>query len=279
MLLSPVSSKIGGFSRLLALTLPTDVLVGIIRGIYVFTKTIHLISVRKKMKLIKLLPLLAMIAGSSFAASPESTVKASGCLAVNDMLENLNSRESCVSVDITRTLSEGRYLAVANLSNGNIYPVRMTLSDGVITARPDTDEIDKLNQQQAQKRREEQLQKKLDYYKAHPQKESEFDKAKMAHLNLTQYHSAACRAIGQKVWDSIHEDVSCLMIENAQPVSDNTQTGTAILRGPGASKFKLPVKFSVIQEDFIRVDADIAPAALAQLKAQIEAYKEKLNQH
>lgn len=229
------------------------------------------------MKLIKLLPLLAMIAGSSFAASPESTVKASGCLAVNDMLENLNSRESCVSVDITRTLSEGRYLAVANLSNGNIYPVRMTLSDGVITARPDTDEIDKLNQQQAQKRREEQLQNKLDYYKAHPQKESEFDKAKKAHLNLTQYHSAACRAIGQKVWDSIHEDVSCLMIENAQPVSDNTQTGTAILRGPGASKFKLPVKFSVIQKDFIRIDADIAPAALAQLKAQIEAYKEKLN--
>ncbi len=106
MLLSPVSSKIGGFNRLLALTLPTDVPVGIIRGIYVFTKTIHLISVRKKMKLIKLLPLLAMIAGSSFAASPESTVKASGCLAVNDMLENLNSRESCVSVNITRTLSE-----------------------------------------------------------------------------------------------------------------------------------------------------------------------------
>lgn len=278
MLLSPVSSKIGVFSRLLALTLPTDVPVGIIRGIYVFTKTIHLISVRKKMKLIKLLPLLAMIAGSSFAASPESTVKASGCLAVNDMLENLNSRESCVSVDITRTLSEGRYLAVANLSNGNIYPVRMTLSDGVITARPDTDEIDKLNQQQAQKRREEQLQKKLDYYKAYPQKESEFDKAKKAHLNLTQYHSAACRAIGQKVWDSIHEDVSCLKIENALPVSDNTQTGTAILRGPGASKFELPVKFSVIQEDFIRVDADIAPAALAQLKAQIDTYKEKLNQ-
>ncbi|EMX2304104.1 hypothetical protein AAGS26_004535, partial [Yersinia enterocolitica] len=143
------------------------------------------------MKLIKLLPLLAMVAGSSFAASPESTVKASGCLAVNDMLENLNSRESCVSVDVTRTLSEGRFLAVANLSNGNIYPVRMTLSDGVITARPDTDEIDKLNQQQAQKRREEQLQKKRDYYKAHPQKESEFDKAKKAHLNLTQYHSAA----------------------------------------------------------------------------------------
>lgn len=209
MLLSPVSSKIGGFSRLLALTLPTDVPVGIIRGIYVFTKTIHLISVRKKMKLIKLLPLLAMIAGSSFAASPESTVKASGCLAVNDMLENLNSRESCVSVNITRTLSEGRYLAVANLSNGNIYPVRMTLSDGVITARPDTDEIDKLNQQQ---------------------------------------------------------------------VGDNTQTGTAILRGPGASTFKIPVRFSVIQEDFIRVDADIASAALAQLKAQIDAYKEKLNQ-
>ena len=43
MLLSPVSSKIGGFNRLLALTLPTDVPVGIIRGIYVFTKTIHLI--------------------------------------------------------------------------------------------------------------------------------------------------------------------------------------------------------------------------------------------
>lgn len=278
MLLSPLSSKTGLSRQLLTLTLPTDVPVGIIRGIYVFTETIHLISVRKKMKLIKLLPLLAMVAGSSFAASPESTVKASGCLAVNDMLENLNSRESCVSVDVTRKLSEGRFLAVANLSNGNIYPVRMTLSDGVITARPDTDEIDKLNQQQAQKRREEQLQKKRDYYKAHPQKESEFDKAKKAHLNLTQYHSAACRAIGEKVWDSIHENVSCQMIENAQQVSDTEQTGTAILSGPGASKFKLPVKFSVIQEDFIRVDADIAPAALAQLKAQIDAYKEKLNQ-
>ena len=127
MLLSPVSSKTGISSRLLTLTLSTDVPVAIIRDIYVFTKTIHLISVRKKMKLIKLLPLLAMVAGSSFAASPESTVKASGCLAVNDMLENLNSRESCVSVDITRTLSEGRYLAVANLSNGNIYPVRMRM--------------------------------------------------------------------------------------------------------------------------------------------------------
>ena len=46
----------------------------------------------------------------------------------------------------------------------------MTLSDGVITARPTMDEIDKLNQQQAQKRREEQLQKKRDYYKAHSAK-------------------------------------------------------------------------------------------------------------
>ncbi|EOI6484878.1 hypothetical protein ACMVAM_003560, partial [Yersinia enterocolitica] len=64
MLLSPVSSKTGISSRLIALTLPSDVPVGIIRGIYVFTKTIHLISVRKKMKLIKLLPLLAMVAGS-----------------------------------------------------------------------------------------------------------------------------------------------------------------------------------------------------------------------
>ena len=68
------------------------------------------------------------------------------------------------------------------------------------------------------------------------------------------------------------------MIENAQQVSDNTQTGTAILRGPGASTFNIPVRFSVIQEDFISVDADIAPAALAQLKTQIDAYKEKLNQ-
>lgn len=230
------------------------------------------------MKLITLLPLLVMVTGSAFAASPEATVKSSGCMAVNDMLENLNSRESCLSVNITRTLSEGRYLAVANLSNGNIYPVRMTFSDGVITARPDTDEIERLNQQQAQKRREEQLQKKRDYYKTHPQKENEFDNAKKAHLNLTQYHSAACRAIGQKVWDSIHENVSCQMIENAQQVSDNTQAGTAILRGPGASTFKMPVRFSVIQEDFIRVDADIAASALAQLKAQIAAYNEKLNQ-
>ncbi|EOI6485713.1 hypothetical protein ACMVAM_004414, partial [Yersinia enterocolitica] len=70
MLLSPLSSKTGLSRQLLTLTLPTDVPVGIIRGIYVFTETIHLISVRKKMKLIKLLPLLAMVAGSSFAASP-----------------------------------------------------------------------------------------------------------------------------------------------------------------------------------------------------------------
>ncbi|EOI6601852.1 hypothetical protein ACMVCJ_004415, partial [Yersinia enterocolitica] len=64
MLLSPLSSKTGLSRQLLTLTLPTDVPVGIIRGIYVFTETIHLISVRKKMKLIKLLPLLAMVAGS-----------------------------------------------------------------------------------------------------------------------------------------------------------------------------------------------------------------------
>lgn len=36
MLLSPVSSKTGISSRLLTLTLPTDVPAGIIRGIYVF---------------------------------------------------------------------------------------------------------------------------------------------------------------------------------------------------------------------------------------------------
>lgn len=38
MLLSPVSSKTGISSRLLTLTLPTDVPAGIIRGIYVFKK-------------------------------------------------------------------------------------------------------------------------------------------------------------------------------------------------------------------------------------------------
>lgn len=48
MLLSPVSSKTGVSSRLIALTLPSDAPAGIIRDIYVFTKTIHLISVRKK---------------------------------------------------------------------------------------------------------------------------------------------------------------------------------------------------------------------------------------
>jgi len=52
----------------------------------------------------------------------------------------------------------------------------------------------------------------------------------MAHLNLMQYHSAGCGDMGQNVCDSIYEDVSYLMIENAQQVRKNTQTGRAILQ-------------------------------------------------